>query len=45
VELGRAADDLGHLRARLLALAPAATLERGYAIVQRDGGGVVRRAA
>ena len=44
VELGRAADDLGHLRARLLALAPSATLQRGYAIVQRPGGGVVRSA-
>ena len=43
--LGRAADDMGHLRARLLALAPSATLRRGYAIVQRPGGGVVRRAA
>jgi exodeoxyribonuclease VII large subunit len=45
VELGRAADDLRHLRARLLALAPSATLQRGYAIVQRPGGGVVRSAA
>ena len=44
-ELGRAADDMGHLRARLLALAPSATLKRGYAIVQRPGGGVVRSAA
>ena len=43
--LGRAADDMGHLRARLLALAPSATLRRGYAIVQRPGGGVVRGAA
>jgi exodeoxyribonuclease VII large subunit len=42
VELGRAADDMSHLRARLLALAPSATLQRGYAIVQRPGGGVVR---
>jgi exodeoxyribonuclease VII large subunit len=44
VELGRAADDLSHLRARLLALAPSATLQRGYAIVQRPAGGVVRSA-
>jgi exodeoxyribonuclease VII large subunit len=44
VELGRAADDMGHLRARLLALAPSATLQRGYAIVQRPSGGVVRSA-
>ena len=29
---------MGHLRARLLALAPSATLRRGYAIVQRPGG-------
>ena len=43
--LSRAGDDIGHLRARLLALAPSATLERGYAIVQRLDGGVVRRAA
>jgi exodeoxyribonuclease VII large subunit len=43
-ELGRAADDMSHLRARLLALAPSATLQRGYAIVQRPGGGVVRSA-
>ncbi len=43
--LDRAEDSLGHLRARLLALSPAATLERGYAIVQRPAGDVVRRAA
>ncbi|GAA3095041.1 exodeoxyribonuclease VII large subunit [Streptosporangium carneum] len=43
--LDRAEDSLGHLRARLLALSPAATLERGYAIVQRPTGDVVRRAA
>jgi exodeoxyribonuclease VII large subunit len=43
--LSRAGDDIGHLRARLLALAPSATLERGYAIVQRLDGRVVRRAA
>jgi exodeoxyribonuclease VII large subunit len=43
-DLDRAADDMGHLRARLLALAPSATLKRGYAIVQRPGGGVVRSA-
>jgi len=33
--LSRATDDLAHLRARLLALSPAATLRRGYAIVQQ----------
>ena len=42
--LDRAADDVGHIRGRLLALSPAATLRRGYAIVQRDGE-VIRRAA
>ena len=43
--LARGGDDLGHLRARLLALSPASTLRRGYAIVQRDDdGGVVRGA-
>jgi len=44
-QLGHAAGDVGHLRARLLALAPSATLRRGYAIVQRRDGGVVRSAA
>jgi exodeoxyribonuclease VII large subunit len=43
--LDRAADSLEHLRARLVALSPAATLERGYAIVQRPTGDVVRLAA
>jgi exodeoxyribonuclease VII large subunit len=43
--LDRAEDSLGHLRARLVALSPAATLRRGYAIVQRPGGEVVRLAA
>jgi exodeoxyribonuclease VII large subunit len=32
--LDRAAGDLAHIRARLVALSPAATLRRGYAIVQ-----------
>src|SRR5262249_56582303 len=41
-ELARAADDMSHLRPRLLALAPSATLQRGYAIVQWPGGSVVR---
>jgi exodeoxyribonuclease VII large subunit len=40
--LDRAADDLRHTRARVRALSPAATLERGYAVVQRSGGHVVR---
>jgi exodeoxyribonuclease VII large subunit len=43
--LSRADDDIGHLKARLLALAPSATLRRGYAIVQRRDGTVVRQAA
>jgi exodeoxyribonuclease VII large subunit len=42
--LRRADDDLRHTLARLRALSPAATLERGYAIVQRDDGHVVRAA-
>jgi exodeoxyribonuclease VII large subunit len=43
--LSRADDDVAHLRARLLALAPSATLRRGYAIVQRLDGAVIRQAA
>ncbi len=41
--LDRRDADLGHVRARLSTLGPAATLARGYAIVQRvpDGVGVV----
>jgi exodeoxyribonuclease VII large subunit len=34
--------DLEHARARVAALSPAATLERGYAVVQRDDGSLVR---
>ena len=41
--LDRAGDDLRHVRARVGALSPAATLERGYAVVQRSDGAVVRR--
>lgn len=37
--------DVGHVRARLLALSPAATLRRGYAIVQQADSGVVTSAA
>jgi exodeoxyribonuclease VII large subunit len=33
-DLARAGDDVAHTRARLLALSPASTLRRGYAIVQ-----------
>jgi exodeoxyribonuclease VII large subunit len=43
VALDRAEDNLGHTRARVTALSPAATLERGYAVLQREDGGVVRR--
>jgi exodeoxyribonuclease VII large subunit len=43
--LNRAADDIAHTRARLLALSPAATLRRGYVIAQNADGGVVRSAA
>jgi exodeoxyribonuclease VII large subunit len=42
--LRRADDDLRHTLARLRALSPRATLERGYAIVQRSDGHVVRAA-
>jgi len=41
--LDRGTDELRHTVARLRALSPAATLERGYAIVQRGDGAVVRR--
>ncbi|HEY1823544.1 MAG TPA: exodeoxyribonuclease VII large subunit [Trebonia sp.] len=43
--LTRAGDDITHTKARLLALSPAATLGRGYAIVQHEDGTVVRAAA
>jgi exodeoxyribonuclease VII large subunit len=43
--LNRATDDVAHTRARLLALSPAATLKRGYAIVQAGDGSVVRAAS
>ena len=43
--LSRATDDLSHLRARLIALSPAATLRRGYAIVQQSDATVVLTAA
>jgi exodeoxyribonuclease VII large subunit len=42
--LRRADDELRHTLARLRALSPAATLERGYAIVQRADGHIVRAA-
>src|ERR1700760_2667628 len=43
--LARAGDDVAHTRARLLALSPASTLGRGYAIVQHRDDSVVRSAA
>ncbi|MET8146934.1 exodeoxyribonuclease VII large subunit [Actinoplanes sp. NPDC049668] len=42
--LRRADDDLRHTLARLRGLSPMATLQRGYAIVQRADGHVVRAA-
>jgi exodeoxyribonuclease VII large subunit len=39
--LDRASDDMAHVRARLIALSPAATLRRGYAIVQQVDSAVV----
>jgi len=39
--LTRATDDLVHQRARARALSPLATLQRGYAVVQREAGEVV----
>lgn len=41
--LDRAADDVRHLGERVEALSPAATLARGYAVVQSADGAVVRR--
>jgi len=37
--------DLDHTRARILALSPAATLSRGYAVITTDNGDVVREPA
>ncbi len=48
VVLGRldaAASDVTHLTARVRSLSPAATLERGYAIVMTDDGEIVRDAS
>ncbi|WP_069815810.1 exodeoxyribonuclease VII large subunit [Streptomyces sp. TP-A0874] len=42
--LDRADSELSHTRARVVALSPAATLERGYAVLRRSGGAVVRTA-
>ena len=41
--LDRATADLEHTRARIRALSPAATLDRGYAVVYRRDGSIVRR--
>ncbi|WP_328319404.1 exodeoxyribonuclease VII large subunit [Streptomyces sp. NBC_00388] len=40
--LDRADSELSHTRARVVALSPAATLDRGYAVLQRENGTVVR---
>ncbi|MCW2814095.1 MAG: xseA [Nocardioides sp.] len=40
-QLDRAADDIGHQRARARALSPLATLERGYAVLQDVDGHVL----
>src|SRR4051794_13853750 len=40
--LDRARDDVRHLSTQVRALSPAATLDRGYAVVQRADGAVVR---
>lgn len=42
--LERAEDELTHTRARVVALSPAATLQRGYAVLQREDGTVIRTA-
>jgi exodeoxyribonuclease VII large subunit len=43
--LDRAADDIGHQRARAQALSPLATLQRGYAVLQDGDGHVVTSVA
>ncbi|WP_405801417.1 exodeoxyribonuclease VII large subunit [Streptomyces halstedii] len=43
--LDRADSELAHTRARVVALSPAATLERGYSVLQRPDGHVVRSPA
>lgn len=44
-QLDRAADDIGHHRARARALSPLATLQRGYAVLQDQAGHVVTSTA
>jgi exodeoxyribonuclease VII large subunit len=41
-QLDQAGNDLSHTRARVLSLSPQATLDRGYAVVQKGDGTVVR---
>jgi exodeoxyribonuclease VII large subunit len=43
-QLDHAGTDLSHTLARVVALSPQATLDRGYAVVQRKDGAVVRDA-
>jgi exodeoxyribonuclease VII large subunit len=43
--LDRAVADVQHTRARVRALSPAATLDRGYAVVHRQDGSIVREPA
>ncbi|MEU0843223.1 exodeoxyribonuclease VII large subunit [Streptomyces sp. NPDC005962] len=43
--LDRADSELAHTQARVVALSPAATLRRGYAVLQHADGSVVRAAA
>ncbi len=43
--LDRAADDIGHQRARARALSPLATLQRGYAVLQDADGSVLTSVA
>lgn len=43
--LDRAADEVGHARARARALSPLATLQRGYAVLQAPSGHVVTSVA
>jgi exodeoxyribonuclease VII large subunit len=43
--LDRAADDVGHQRARARALSPLATLQRGYAVLQDADGHVITSVA
>jgi len=44
-QLAHAQADLTHTRARIVALSPAATLSRGYAVITTDNGDVVREPA